>query len=47
MATIRSAGDHVVEQPNGVDLGSGMARHVAIGREVALSVPPDAIRLYA
>ncbi len=30
-----------------VDLVSGTARNIAAGQEVALSVPPDAIRLYA
>ena len=29
-----------------VDLVSGTARNIAAGQEVALSVPPDAIRLY-
>jgi ABC-type Fe3+/spermidine/putrescine transport system ATPase subunit len=29
-----------------VDLVSGTARNIAAGQEVALTVPPDAIRLY-
>jgi ABC-type Fe3+/spermidine/putrescine transport system ATPase subunit len=30
-----------------VDVVSGAARTIAAGQEIALSVPPDAIRLYA
>ena len=30
-----------------IDLVSGAARTIAAGQAVALSVPPDAIRLYA
>jgi hypothetical protein len=30
-----------------VDLVSGTARNITAGQQIALSVPPDAIRLYA